>query len=210
MDQLADQSDGDVASRLARLESAVKSSTESTEGAKAKVRALALQTQPNEALILLNLDHLARVARKQGHHDAEMFDELARQASHHQGRIDMANLVLSVLGGRASDAISKALAKCMKEKPEEQKQPMQGVVGMTSPLHNLYQPPLQPAMSPYGPQPIVQVQPHGFWPRRYGRSNHMGNSNNTSRYRQRGACLFCDSTSHLVRDCEAMKQAKKK
>lgn len=29
-------------------------------------------------------------------------------------------------------------------------------------------------------------------------------------YRQRVACHFCESTSHLVRDCEKMKQANNK
>jgi hypothetical protein len=45
-----------------------------------------------------------------------VYEELARQAIRHQTKVDVTSLCLSVLGGRAADAISKAISKCLKEK----------------------------------------------------------------------------------------------
>ena len=47
---------------------------------KDKVRSLCLQNDPSEPSILLTLGELARVSRRQGHVDAELYEELARQA----------------------------------------------------------------------------------------------------------------------------------
>lgn len=62
------------------------------------------------------MEELAAKARSLGHEDAETFEELARQATRNQGRINIMSLALTVLGGKASDIITKALSKCMKEK----------------------------------------------------------------------------------------------
>ncbi|KAJ8303085.1 hypothetical protein KUTeg_019481 [Tegillarca granosa] len=83
------------------------------------------------------------MARKIKSVDADTFEELARQANRHRGKIDVVSLCFSVLGGKAADAITKALTKCMTEKQidtkvksaskiENQIKPFQ------SPLTNLY------------------------------------------------------------------------
>jgi hypothetical protein len=69
-------------------------------------------------LILLTLRELAKHLRKADAEDAEVYEELARQAIRHQTKVDVTSLCLSVLGGRAADAISKAISKCLKEKVE--------------------------------------------------------------------------------------------
>ena len=51
---------------------------------KNKVRSLACQNTPSEALILLTLDELAKTARQIGHAEAESFEEFARHASRNQ------------------------------------------------------------------------------------------------------------------------------
>jgi hypothetical protein len=85
---------------------------------KEKVRALCLQQEPSICLILLTLEELAKHSRKADAEDAEVYEELARQAIRHQAKVDVTSLCLSVLGGRAADAISKAISKCLKEKVE--------------------------------------------------------------------------------------------
>ena len=156
------------------------------------MRKLCLQQEPSISLILLTLEELAKHSRKADAEDAEVYEDLARQAIRHQTKVDVTSLF--VLGGRAADAISKAISKCLKEnvpKPEN------------SPLHNLY-----PFMYPMGFQPPFASnfpQPQG-----YGYRNPRPRSC-TPNFRPRGAaCLFCDSTSHLVRDCDKMKAAKGK
>lgn len=56
------------------------------EAIKEKVRLLANQNSPSEALILLALDELAKTARAVKVEDADIFEELYRQASRNQGR----------------------------------------------------------------------------------------------------------------------------
>lgn len=68
------------------------------------------------------MEELATKARSLGHEDAETFEELARQATRNQGRINIMSLALTVLGGKASDIITKALSKCMKEKDQEKEE----------------------------------------------------------------------------------------
>lgn len=68
------------------------------EAIKKKVRLLANQNSPSEALILLALDELAKTARAVKVEDADIFEELYRQASRNQGKINLVTLVLSVMG----------------------------------------------------------------------------------------------------------------
>lgn len=68
------------------------------------------------------MEELAAKARSLGHEDAETFEELARQATRNQGRINIMSLTLTVLGGKASDIITKALSKCMKGKDQEKEE----------------------------------------------------------------------------------------
>ena len=82
------------------------------------MRALCLQQEPSISLILLTLEELAKHSRKADAEDSEVYEELARQAIRHQTKVDVTSLCLSVLGGRAADAISKAISKCLKEKVE--------------------------------------------------------------------------------------------
>ena len=82
------------------------------------MRTLCLQQEPSISLILLTLEELAKHSRKADAEDAEVYEELARQAIRHQTKVDVTSLCLSVLGGRAADAISKAISKCLKEKVE--------------------------------------------------------------------------------------------
>ena len=173
------------------------------------MRALCLQQEPSISLILLTLEELAKHSRKADAEDAEVYEELARQAIRHQTKVDVTSLCLSVLGGRAADAISKAISKCLKEKVESKNgdkcsKPEKNVPKPeNSPLHNLY-----PFMYPMGFQtPFASNFPQ---PQGYGYRNLMPRSY-TPNFRPRGAaCLFCDSTSHLVRDCDKMKAAKGK
>ena len=71
------------------------------------MRSLCLQTAPSEPLILLTLEELSRVSRRQGHVDVEIYEELARQAKKNQGKVDMATLCLTALSGKAGDVITK-------------------------------------------------------------------------------------------------------
>ena len=74
--------------RIARLEQ----DQDSAESLKDKVRGFALQANPNEALLLLAIEDLAKTARRKEHSDAETFEELARQAVKHQNNINIACL----------------------------------------------------------------------------------------------------------------------
>lgn len=79
---------------------------------------MALQTKPSVPLILVTLDELARTARRKGHSEASMYEELSRQANLNQEKIDIQSFCLNVLGGNASDIVGKALSKAIKIKPE--------------------------------------------------------------------------------------------
>ena len=80
-----------------------------------------MQKNPSEQLVLLTLDELAEAGRNIGHEDADMYIELARQASLNQGKFPIASFVLSVLGVKASDLITKALTKSLKDKSCDKK-----------------------------------------------------------------------------------------
>ena len=83
---------------------------------KDKMRFVCTQNNPSEALILLALDELTRKAKDCQHEDAYTYEELLRQASRNQGKINIVTLTLNVLEGKASDLVSKILSKCLKEK----------------------------------------------------------------------------------------------
>ena len=102
--------------RIATLQKISK--LERVKELKEKVRTLCLQQEPSIALILLTLEELAKHLRKADAEDAEVYEELAREAIRHQTKVDVTSLCLSVHGGRAADAISKAISKCLKEKVE--------------------------------------------------------------------------------------------
>ncbi|CAG2201386.1 unnamed protein product [Mytilus edulis] len=195
----------DLEDRIANLENTTKE--EVVKNLKEKVRTLCLQDNPSDSLILLTLEELAKAARRVNHDDADTFEELTRQANRHQLKLDISSLCLSVLGGKVADAITKAVSKCLKEKqPEKDTTPKPE----DSPLHNLYPPYQAPCMYPYNAMPYLQPPyPGGFNNNYRGRPRNSGNFGNSG-IRQRGACLFCESTSHQIRDCDKMKAAKGK
>lgn len=67
------------------------------------------------SLIFLTVEDMAKVTRKVSHEDAETFEDLSRQATRYQAKLNISSLFLSKLGGKAADAISKAVAKSLKE-----------------------------------------------------------------------------------------------
>ena len=76
------------------LEQRISSLEKKSDGAvtqlKDQVRSLCLQNSPSEPLILLTFEELARVTKRQGDTDAELYEELARQAKLQQGQLDLA------------------------------------------------------------------------------------------------------------------------
>ncbi|XP_062583975.1 uncharacterized protein LOC134245733 [Saccostrea cucullata] len=198
--------------KKAKVSSASATTTQTTEkeveAIKEKVRLLANQNSPSEALILLALDELAKTSRSAKIDDVDIYEELYRQASRNQGKINLVTLVLSVMGGKASDVVGKALVKSKKEQ-EETKESDKEKKSSSSPLHNLYSsfPPM-PLMMPYQPQGynygyMFNPSYQGYRPNR-GRLNQGGS-------KPIGPCLYCESMGHLIKDCmkfKAMKQNK--
>ena len=209
----------DVERRLLVLEKLEK---EDVAKVKERVKALASQQDPSESLILITLDELARLSRKLGDKDMEMYEELYRQCGRLQGKVNMANLCLTVLGGQGADIVSKAVNKCIKEgynlgpkregmKAKGEGEQDQGSRGLSSPLAGLYPmypPPLgffnAPGYQQYPFQPFSNFGLYGKQ-RPYKGPGGMG-----KRGTGRMACHFCDSTQHLVKDCELMKAARRK
>lgn len=95
--------------RIASLEK--KTKVEIITELKDKVRTLCLQQNPSDSLILLTLDELAKFSKKLDHDDADVYEELARQANRHYSKLDISSLCLSVLGGKAVDTTTKAISK---------------------------------------------------------------------------------------------------
>ena len=144
----------DLEDRVASLEKSTK--VERVKELKEKVRTLCFQQDPSDALILVALDQLAKQAKKVNHEESDVFEELARQANRYQCKLEVANLCLSVLGGKAADTFTKAIAKCLKDKQNEAKndekaQQKEDLAPKSeySPLHNLYPPFMCPM--PYQP-----------------------------------------------------------
>lgn len=102
----------DMERRLLMLEKLEK---EDVSKVKERIKALAAQQDPSEPLILITLDELARLSRKLGDKDMEVYEELYRQCGRLQGKVNIANLCLTVLGGQGADLVSKAVNKCIKE-----------------------------------------------------------------------------------------------
>ena len=187
---------------------------------KDKVRSLCLQNDPSEPLILLTLEELARVSRRQGHADAELYEELARQAKVQQGQLDLAHFCLTTLSGKAGDVITKALSKCLKKQKKTDKS-INNPVSDTdtrvpvSHLANLYH---QLPSTGYQYPSHIPSAPYGFqypgqfpgMPMYQSRPYAMGRGAAGRQWRARGACLFCESTEHQVKDCQKMKLAKSK
>ncbi|XP_076072272.1 uncharacterized protein LOC143044226 [Mytilus galloprovincialis] len=201
--------------RIASLEK--KTKVEIITELKDKVRTLCLQQNPSDSLILLTLDELAKFSKKLDHDDADVYEELARQANRHYSKLDISSLCLSVLGGKAVDTITKAISKCLKEKQSENKNDGNAAQGSDnapkreeSPLSNLYPQFQNPLMySMYQPNYLPQgVQPYGnFTAGGYRNTRPMGARFG---FRPRGACHFCESHTHQIKDCEKMKVAKGK
>lgn len=194
---------------------------------KDKVRFLCTQNHPSEPLLLLALDELARKAKSVDHEDSDIFEELLREASRNQGKINIVTLSLNVLGGKASDLISKALSKCLKDSEQKsqdsdlkQHNETQMRTGMVSPLANIYGQMPQQMMTGYNP---MMMMPQQFMPYNFGmgptprpRYYNYNSRQNSARYnshasngpRQIGPCLFCDATGHLIKDCAKLKAVK--
>lgn len=174
---------------------------------KEKVRSLALQTKPSVPLILVTLDELARTARRKGHSEASMYEELSPQANLNQEKIDIQSFCLNVLGGNASDIVGKALSKAIKIKPEMKSTEMEKINFENqahSPLLNLYDQPnymgyMQPQFN-FAPNTHQVGAPCGY--RRYQRPSY--------RQSRSAGCLFCGASDHYVRGCTKMKAARGK
>lgn len=159
---------------------------------KEKVRTLCLQDDPSNALILLTLDELSKAARKLNHEEADMFEELYRQANRYQSKLQISNLCLSVLGGKVADAISKAISKCLKDKPETKAESKNEYVKTQkrpeSPLDGLY--PCQPSLYPMMPSMYLNVFNMGGGYNGYGNQGYRGGRQGYRPYRPKGPCLF--------------------
>lgn len=168
---------------------------------------MSLQSKPNEALLLLTFDELAKQARKYTDPEADFYEELCRQANRHQGEVNIATLTLSVLGGKASDIVVKAMAKCLKERQVEDKLSTSNSAKSSesaSPLESLYPPP---------PVPYFMPQNMSGWPHSgmyHYQFNRRFSGSRQNCWRPRGQCYFCNSTEHAIKDCEKMKIAKNK
>lgn len=105
-----------------------------------------MQTDPSVPLILVLVEELASTARRINNDDAAVFEELARQANCNKEKLDIPSFCLSVLGGKATDVVGKALSKALKMKSECGESSLMGKVQAThqqSPMLNLYSQPPQ-------------------------------------------------------------------
>lgn len=195
---------------------------------KDRIRTLAMQQDPIDSLILLNLDDLAKTARRTNHEDVELFEELVRQANCHRKKLNIPSLCLTVFGGKSADLITRALSKCMREKAEERDDDLKSESRgkertdqrELSPLSNIYPPVVPFAPMPMGnfqfpTQATAQFLPHGFQNAPVFRGGYKSGYSRPYRgesrtWRPKGACIFCEATGHHFRDCEKMKLARKK
>lgn len=198
-----------------RLKSLEKSSKDLFNDLKNKERCPCSQKDPRMPLILLTLEGLAKTARKVSYEKEEIYEEL------YQTKLDISSLCLSVLVCKAAYAISKDGAKCLKEKStfkNESKTDVkkEGESGFRrddtskSPLNNLYlyQVPsmMYPSAQGYCPG-YTQFGGSGYFVNPGFRSGKAGTFRQG--YGPRGACLFCESITHQVKDCEKMKATKR-
>lgn len=176
---------------------------------KEKVRSLATQNEPNESLMLLLLDDLARMSLEMGDESAPVFSELYRQARYNQGNVDLPNFILTVLGGGACDVVSKALAKYVKKQhksPKLEKRAGESPEKSVSPLTNLYPGSQAMQFMPFFPGfPNQYYQPRGRGYRgSYSRGGYRGGKPSLA-----AQCWFCQG-NHYIRDCDKMKAARDK
>ncbi|XP_069115338.1 uncharacterized protein [Argopecten irradians] len=216
--------------RLVELEKATKED-DPVKTLKERVRTLALQQDPIDSLILLNLDDLAKTARRTNHNEVELFEEFFRQAYCHRQKLNIPSLCLNVLGGKSADIITRAISRCMREKEEKSDDLKKESKGKEcsdqtglSPLSNLYPPTVPFAHMPMGNIQFPTQSTFPFFTPGFqnmpANSTFRGgyNSGGYSRpyrgearnWRPKGTCLFCDATGHHVRDCDKMKLARKK
>lgn len=204
-----------IEKRIEELEDQVKKDEENLmQAAKEKVRCLALQSDPSELLILQSLQELATTAKRVNHSETAVYEETYRLAKINREKIDIPSFCLNVLGGKASDLVSKAMAKCFKAKPTTENSSASDLkvsnsksdVSQVSPLVNLY-----PQYSMQGFLPMQgSLYPYGYMPPYMGQRRNFRNPSNFRQQGNRGTCHFCDSPNHLIRDCEKMKAAKGK
>lgn len=64
-----------------------------------------MQEDPSMSLILLTIEDLAKTAKKVSHEEADIYEELSRQGTRYQTKLDISSLCLSVLMCKAADAI---------------------------------------------------------------------------------------------------------
>lgn len=181
--------------------------------AKERVRAVALQPKPDDSLLLLLLDDLTRAAVRLQDENAPVFQELQRQAALYQDRISLPSLILSVLGGGASDHVSKAVSKCLKEKKiKDQEGKGSERHEQRSPLANLYGPPGQVYPQPPPAQSSYPGQGYGGYRPYYYPFNETQGGRGRGRNRpvRPMNCFFCSSSQHWIKDCPKMKEAKEK
>jgi len=63
---------------------------------------------------LISLEELAGTARRLNDDNAELYEELSRQANVNRTENDVAGFCLNVMGGKPSDLFTKALSKSLK------------------------------------------------------------------------------------------------
>lgn len=201
---------------------------ETVENLKRKVRSLCLQNEPNESLLLLLLDDLARSASITKDKGCPLFDDLARQARNNQGRLVLASFVLNVLGEGVSDAISKALAKGLKDakakqvvnkgddeepKPRARKSPLEGLYPPPPPGFPGAQAETGMGIQFPGPQQPPQFSAYQAPPQPYGYGYQQYRPRGRGRgYGPRGpaGCFLCGSEQHWLSDCDKLKEMKQK
>ena len=65
------------------------------------------------------------MARRETHDEMDLFEKLYRQCGRMQGKINMANMCLTVLGGKGADMVTKAINNCLKEQKVKMKKSLE-------------------------------------------------------------------------------------
>lgn len=132
---------------------------------------LAAQQDPSQPLILVTLDKLARLSRKLGNKDMEVYEELYRQCGRLQGKVnsEYCKFMSYSSRGQGADLVSKVVNKCIKEgqnlgskckgvKMRGEMEQDQDSKGSRSPLAGLYPMYSSPLLGTPG------FQPYSFHP----------------------------------------------
>lgn len=179
-----------------------------------QVRCVASQNVPNESLLLLLLDQLARKAASTKDKMMHTYEEMYRQAKVNQGKISIPAFCLEVLGGGALDVVSKALSKHtfkQKNSDEEGETKKPKPPRPNSPLENLYPPP-RPNFMPHYSYDNYGYSDYQSYPRpQFSRPRRPFGGFRSSRGKAGSSqypCFFCNSTDHWVRDCQKLKALK--